>query len=409
MRTRFGRMSRDELRQVCVAKGWTRQVNGKFNKEAGEQFLANLGLDMMTVWNLVKNLRAAARGSLTATPQVTNINQTTGVDREAVERIVAEKIQSAVSAATLDVSKGELAKMIADAVQKASPHKIILQGEKDTKPVKLNERTHPVFEKVLRLVQAELNVLLVGPAGCGKTTLAHMISRALKRKYGTLHCTSGASESQLTGWLLPVGEGKDKGAFTYVASEFVELYEGGNSVFLLDEIDAADPNMLLVINSALANGAVHIPQRHQKPTVTRGKNVAIISAANTFGNGADAMYAGRNQLDAATLDRFYVVKMDYDEALEADIMGHTPPVAAPWNPAPKETYEADVSDLATWVKQLRVLVAQNRLRRVVGTRTFQKAVTARKVGVPVHEIKRDLLSGWTRDEAAKCNVLEFVS
>ena len=42
-----------------------------------------------------------------------------------------------------------------------------------------------------------------------------------------------------------------------------------------------------------------------------------------------------------------------------------------------------------------------RLRRVVSTRTLQKAVAARQAGVPSEEVKRDLLAGWSRDELAK--------
>lgn len=45
----------------------------------------------------------------------------------------------------------------------------------------------------------------------------------------------------------------------------MEFYEEGG-VFLLDEVDAADANVLLVINQALANGHLPVPNR----TDTRG-------------------------------------------------------------------------------------------------------------------------------------------
>ena len=47
-----------------------------------------------------------------------------------------------------------------------------------------------------------------------------------------------------------------------------------------------------------------------------------IAAANTFGRGADRQYVGRNQLDAASLDRFIVVNMDYDNVLERALAGN---------------------------------------------------------------------------------------
>ena len=42
----------------------------------------------------------------------------------------------------------------------------------------------------------------------------------------------------------------------------------------------------------------------------------VVAAGNTFGNGADYDYVGRNQLDAASLDRFAVVRVDYSPAIE---------------------------------------------------------------------------------------------
>jgi MoxR-like ATPase len=203
-----------------------------------------------------------------------------------------------------------------------------------------------------------------------------MLAQALKREYGTLHCTAGASESQLTGWRLPAKGGDWK----YVAAEFIALYEKGNCVFLLDEIDAADPNAMLVINSALANGAVHVPQRFEKPHVERGKNVTLIAAANTYGTGADMMYAGRNQLDAATLDRFYPIRIDYDTGLEAKL---------------------GEPEIVAWVHELRAKVQQHRVRRVLSTRTILKMTAALRVGIPLDEAKADVLLGWTKDELAK--------
>ena len=93
--------------------------------------------------------------------------------------------------------------------------------------VKIPAGQHPVFERVLKYVAAGLNVLLVGPAGCGKTHLCEQIAKALGREYGELSGSAGVSESALTGWLLPA----DGGKFEYQPSEFVVLYEKGDSVF----------------------------------------------------------------------------------------------------------------------------------------------------------------------------------
>jgi MoxR-like ATPase len=200
--------------------------------------------------------------------------------------------------------------------------------------------------------------------------------------------------------LLPTGE---SGAFVYHPAEFVTLYSVGESVFLLDEIDAADPNVLIFINGALANGALHIPHRLEGSAVERGPNAAIIAAANTFGHGATAQYQGRGALDGATLDRFYVVQMDYDPRLEASIAGLTPPYLRAWEAQPDPSSQ-ELTALGEWVLDLRSRVRSAGLRRIVSTRTIQKAITARQVGIPTAEVKSDILAGWTKDELNKVGV-----
>jgi MoxR-like ATPase len=352
-------------------KGW-RGDESRLKKEFIQAWLAQHSVPHEEITRIVHLFKAGSLGG-------------DGAQRSAEKGVTQAEVVGLIDAA---LSRGVAAsdeeavrQWIADAVAKASPQKIVIDTAASVKAqVAIVEGTHPLFEKVLKLVVAGVNVLLVGPAGCGKTTLAHHIAGALKRRFGMLSCTSGASESQLTGWLLPVGAGKRAGEFTYVPSEFVRLYEEGNSIFLLDEFDAADPNMLLVINSALANGSLHVPQRHGEPLVKRGKNSAIIAAANTYGQGADMVYAGRNQLDAATLDRFYVVEMEYDRALEARI-------------GDKAACE--------WAWRLREQVRQHRIRRVVSTRTIMKITAALDAGVSMQEAKRDALAGWSKDELSK--------
>ncbi|MCH7728630.1 MAG: hypothetical protein IH991_19420, partial [Planctomycetes bacterium] len=73
--------------------------------------------------------------------------------------------------------------------------------------------------------------------------------------------------------------------------------------------------MLVVVNAALANGHLRLPDG---TTVDRHADFVCAAAANTFGTGADRQYVGRNQLDAATLDRFAACRLafDYDVDLE---------------------------------------------------------------------------------------------
>lgn len=254
---------------------------------------------------------------------------------------------------------------------------------------KIEGRVHPIFERVLKLsVEAskrkKLGVLLVGPAGCGKTHLCEQVAKALGDDYAAIHGSAGASESALTGWLLP----SDGGKFEYIPAPFVSGYERGNTTFCLDEIDAFDANMLLVANGAIANGHMHIAHRRDNPVVARGEGFKIIATANTFGTGANPMYSGRNALDAATLDRFIVIEIDYDTELEREIglaNGLT-----------------EAQCVAIW--SLRDRVRANNLRRSVSTRAFEKVAIMLAAGDTFEAAMATLVVGWTNDEKQKAGV-----
>ncbi len=201
------------------------------------------------------------------------------------------------------------------------------------------------FPRILALASARRNVLLVGPAGCGKTHIARVLSKALKLPFYSISVSAGMSESQLAGWLVPTGK---SGRFEYRRAPFIEAYEEGG-VFLLDELDAGDANCLTFINAALADGHCPVPNRSENPVAEKHPDFICIAAANTYGHGADRMYVGRNQLDAATLDRFKIgiVNMQYDEVVEQAIVR---------------------PDILTWGRSVREVVERVKMRRIVSTR-----------------------------------------
>jgi cobaltochelatase CobS len=252
----------------------------------------------------------------------------------------------------------------------------------DRPAVKMEGKVHEKFTEILDLAAQRMEILMVGPAGCGKSHLAEQIAKALGLRFGSLSCSAGMTEGQITGRLIPTGE---SGRFEYQRSQFVEFYEEGG-VFLLDEIDAADPNVLLVINQALANGHLPVPNRLSNPWAKRHPDFVLIAAANTFGNGANRMYVGRNQLDESTLDRFRIgqVVMDYDQELERSILSD--------------------SDLLQRLWTVRRNASDCQLRRVISTRFVAKAATMQAAGWTSEKIIAQLVCGWTQDERSKVGV-----
>lgn len=165
---------------------------------------------------------------------------------------------------------------------------------------------HKLFSVAIQTVAQNIPLAMIGPAGSGKTTAAEQIAEALELPFYMNGAVSGAHE--YLGFVDAQGR--------YQTTPFRQAFEHGG-LYLADEIDGGDAGAILVINSALAN--CHMPFPDRAEPVKKHANFRMIAAANTYGNGADRIYVGRNQLDGATLDRFVALSWDYDEKLESQI------------------------------------------------------------------------------------------
>lgn len=174
-----------------------------------------------------------------------------------------------------------------------------------------------VYPKILSLARRRKNILLVGPAGSGKTTIARQVSVDMDLPFYSVSMSEGMSESQLLGRREPTKEG----GFRYVPSPAVQAAENGG-VLLIDEIDAGNSNTQICLNNILSGNRFHVPNRPDDGEIEKHKDFIAIASANTYGHGADRVYVGRNQLDGATLDRFRIgtVYLDYDENIERAIV-----------------------------------------------------------------------------------------
>lgn len=194
-------------------------------------------------------------------------------------------------------------------------------GKVDTMPVEeIEKRLAPLAEKtggkslylpaLVSLAQINVPILQIGEKGTGKTTNAEHLAEALAEIYGEgmpfgfASMTSGTSPGEFKGRITLDG---------FLPSQFEAIYEQGG-VFLFDELDAGDENLLTLLNSALANG-YFVNQKGQ--TITQHQRFTPVAAANTMGLGATSRYTGRNRLDAATLDRWAMgrVRVDFDQNL----------------------------------------------------------------------------------------------
>lgn len=302
------------------------------------------------------------------------------VIEEALTDSNLERLHTAIDARVDQASQGMEKRMeqaalkaISAAAEKHRP--VVIKMGKE-KPKQVKGILPKEFERIVQLASQRVPVMLVGPAGCGKTYIAEKVAEALNLKFYGQSCSAGVSESIFTGWLLPIEKG---GTFVYVESPFIHAYENGG-VFLLDEMDASDPNMLTFLNMPIANQQFFLAQRFNKPLVKRHKDFVVLAAANTFGKGADAQYVGRNALDAATLDRFRagMVYMDYSAEVEGTLVH---------------------PDVLVWGLAVRDFIYKNKLRRIMSTRVMLDLTKlTENCGWTKDDWERSYFADWSRDE-----------
>lgn len=166
------------------------------------------------------------------------------------------------------------------------------------------EIKHAKFDEIKICVSNEIPVYLHGPAGSGKNHVLQQIADELKLDF--YFTNSVQQEFKITGFIDAGGK--------YHETEFYKAFTHGG-LFFLDEMDASIPEVLVLLNAALANGYFEFPTGK----VDAHDDFRVVSAGNTVGSGADEQYAGRLQLDQATLDRFAMIEFDYDRNIELAI------------------------------------------------------------------------------------------
>jgi cobaltochelatase CobS len=278
------------------------------------------------------------------------------LDESAVLDIVHRHMGATISAATTSATE-QARTELADIVEEA---RAIVNGAPRTLRIEMAGRIrnlpasprHPMFDALLTFVVAGrepggLPVMIVGPAGSGKTTACQHVAEALALPFYTNGALTGAHE--LTGYKDAAGQ--------YHGTPFRQAFEHGG-VYLMDELDRSDPAAVLALNSALANGFMAFPDKAE-PVKAHPDFIAIV-AANTYGRGADRLYVGANQLDAATLDRFATLSWDYDEALERALAGDDA-----WT---------------AYVQAARAAAAKHKIRHVISPRASMGGATVRRTG-----------------------------
>ena len=271
-----------------------------------------------------------------------------------IENNVAAKVMQQVNAAITDI--------IAKQAPRRVEHVISLPDGTENK-VK-DQILHPKFDTVLKKVAMGDAVYMYGPAGSGKNILAQQVAKALGLDF--YYCSTITQEYKLEGFI-------DAGG-VYHETELYRAFKNGG-LFMLDEMDASCPEALIILNNALEQGYFTFPCG----VVKAHENFRCIAAGNTCGHGATVEFNGRMKIDEATLNRFSIEYMGYDERIELACAG-------------------DDSELVEFIHELRKASQKAGMYLVLGYRNIKRVAKYSAVFGIESALESDILRGMDRDD-----------
>ena len=148
------------------------------------------------------------------------------------------------------------------------------------------------------------NILMTGPAGCGKTMAAKSLVNALDRP--DFYFNLGATQDPRSSLIGNTHFDKTKGTY-FSESLFVKAIRTPNAVILLDELSRAHPDAWNILMTVLDSGQryLRLDEADNSETVNVAEGVTFVATAN-IGNE----YTSTRVMDKALMDRFIIVEMD---------------------------------------------------------------------------------------------------
>ncbi len=148
------------------------------------------------------------------------------------------------------------------------------------------------------------NIMMTGPAGCGKTMAAKAVVNSLDRP--DYYFNLGATQDPRSTLIGNVQFNKGSGTY-FSESLFVKAIQTPNAVILLDELSRAHPDAWNILMTVLDQGQryLRLDEQENQATVKVAEGVTFIATAN-IGNE----YTSTRVMDKALMDRFTIVEMD---------------------------------------------------------------------------------------------------
>ena len=148
------------------------------------------------------------------------------------------------------------------------------------------------------------NILMTGPAGCGKTMAAKSLVNSLDRP--DFYFNLGATQDPRSTLIGNTHFDSKKGTY-FSESLFVKAIQTPNAVILLDELSRAHPDAWNILMTVLDYGQryLRLDEANGTDTIKVADGVTFVATAN-IGNE----YTSTRVMDKALMDRFIIVEMD---------------------------------------------------------------------------------------------------
>jgi len=160
------------------------------------------------------------------------------------------------------------------------------------------------WKYLIRSAVRAKNIMMTGPAGCGKTLAAKALVKSLERP--DFYFNLGATQDPRATLIGNTHFDQGKGTF-FSESAFVKAIKTPNAVILLDELSRAHPDAWNILMSVLDQGQryLRLDEAEGSPIVNVAEGVTFIATANI---GSE--YTSTRVIDRAMLDRFVTIEMD---------------------------------------------------------------------------------------------------
>jgi nitric oxide reductase NorQ protein len=154
------------------------------------------------------------------------------------------------------------------------------------------------------------NIMMTGPAGCGKTMAAKFLVTQLQRP--DFYFNLGSTQDPRATLVGNTQFNKETGTY-FSESAFVKAIKTPNAIILLDELSRAHPDAWNILMTVLDQNQryLRLDEAEGSPIVKVAEGVTFIATAN-IGNE----YTATRVLDRAILDRFVTIEMDVLNANE---------------------------------------------------------------------------------------------